>query len=115
MSIWVTRRDLLDRRRAFAHLAQAIAAQGHEAFLKRRLLDRGRAGALDGEGADLVADRHHLVDRGPADVAGLEAVVAAEAPSRACRSEDRRPSVRHRPSPSGLPRSGRLLPCSHRR
>ena len=59
-------------------LRQAVVAQRDHPLLEGHLADRQRGGALDGEPLDLLAHRHHLVQREPALVAGLGAGAAAD-------------------------------------
>src|SRR3954465_1573987 len=70
-------RDLGDRRDAVAHLVEAVVAQAAHAVAHR---DRGDAvgrRALDRERADLLGDRHDLVEPDPALVAAAAAALAA--------------------------------------
>src|SRR5262245_25232224 len=71
--------DFLDRGEAFLDLAQTAHAQRQHAFLDR-LAPQFQAGRADqNQLAELVRDRHHLVEADAALVAGLVAALAAGA------------------------------------
>src|SRR4051794_136671 len=70
--------DLLEGGVAEADLAQAVGAQRDHALHHRDLLQVVRRSALDDQLLDLLGDRHDLVEREPAPVAGLAALAAAD-------------------------------------
>src|SRR5690606_24150013 len=70
--------DLLDARHAEQGLAPAVLAQGVHALLHGRAADLGTRGARHGEPLDVFGDRHDLVQRHPAAVARVRAVLATD-------------------------------------
>src|SRR5918996_1871791 len=71
-------RDLCDGRDAVLDLLEAVDPQGTHPLGHGHLADVLGGGALNGEVADLVAHRHHLVEAGAALVARAAAAAAAD-------------------------------------
>src|SRR5262249_48351647 len=71
--------DLVRRGETLQQLVDAVHAQRPPAALERAALDLAGGGLADDLLLDVRVDRHHLVDRHAATVAGTEALVAAAA------------------------------------
>src|SRR4051812_46915301 len=71
-------RDLGDRRDAVAHLVEAVVAQAAPAVAHRARGDAVGRRPLDRERADLLGDRHDLVEADPALVPAAAAALAAD-------------------------------------